>query len=140
MELIGQTGSRFAVKKPRSVTVRVKRKHMDKTKFIPSQETIDCLVEGKNEYITSIHQNSRREQNSDGVVQEIIRVKNTPGYIGVSKSTYHNYRNRHSKYFDSSFPPLVVISLQCKGHLKHELNAWLECKKVNGTALGGDND
>jgi predicted DNA-binding transcriptional regulator AlpA len=70
--------------------------------------------------------------------QNIVRVKNTPAYIGVSKSTYHNYRNYNSKSFDPSFPALFVISRNCKGHLKHELNAWLEQKKVLVNEPGGN--
>lgn len=62
--------------------------------------------------------------------REIVRVKNTPAYISVCKSTYHNYRKIGSDYFDESFPAVVAMSRNCKGHYKHELDAWLESKKV----------
>jgi predicted DNA-binding transcriptional regulator AlpA len=139
MEIIGQTFSGSAASKPRTVIVEVRRKRLAKTGLIPPQRAGACLVKGKSELMASTHEGARREKNNDTSLQELIRVKDTPGYIGVSSSTYHNYRNCNSKYFDEHFPRLVVLSQQCKGHLKRELDAWLECKKVNVAGLGGDN-
>lgn len=59
----------------------------------------------------------------------IIRARACPVYLGISKSSYHNLRNMKSRYFDESFPAVVEISRNCKGHLIAELDAWIESKK-----------
>ena len=59
----------------------------------------------------------------------IIRVKFSPGYIGVARATYHNFRNPKSKYFKKDFPALIVLGDNSKGHKKDELDAWLESRK-----------
>ena len=95
----------------RQVSVIVRREANEKSEVITGRNYSDGNQHGK-------------------TVQEIIRVKDVPAYIGVSKSTYHNYRDRNSKYFDASFPPIVAISRHCKGHFIRELNNWLEHKKI----------
>ena len=69
----------------------------------------------------------------------IIRVKFSPGYIGVARATYHNFRNSKSKYFKKDFPALIVLGDNSKGHKKSELDAWLESRKEE-TVINGEGD
>lgn len=56
----------------------------------------------------------------------IIRLKDTPIYLGISKSTIHNKLNRRSKYFDPAFPQPIKLGLKAKGYHKNVLDHYLE--------------
>lgn len=59
----------------------------------------------------------------------MIRVKDAPFYMAVSKSTYHNFRNPKSPHFKVDFPPVIEIGCNSKAHKKADIDAWLDSKK-----------
>ena len=75
-----------------------------------------------------IQKTSGCETKSVEIDSRLIRVKDAPAHISVSKSHYHNLKNPKSPYFQCDFPRTVQISLNCKGHHRSELDAWLDSK------------
>ena len=61
----------------------------------------------------------------------VIRVRDTPSYLGVSKSSYYNFTNPKSPYYKEDFPDVIVLGDNSRGHLKVDLDDWLERRKQN---------
>ena len=56
----------------------------------------------------------------------VIRVRDTPSYLGISKSSYYNFTNPKSPYYKEGFPDVIELGDNSKGHFRVELDAWLE--------------
>lgn len=60
----------------------------------------------------------------------VIRVKDAHRYIGVSKSTYQNFKSSKSRYFKEDFPATVSIGDNAKGHYLADIDAWLHSRNL----------
>ena len=57
---------------------------------------------------------------------QLIRKRDTPQILGISRSTLANWMNPKSQYFRENFPPQVRLSDRLMGFRLHDLEAWIE--------------
>ncbi|NZA01152.1 AlpA family phage regulatory protein [Ottowia beijingensis] len=55
----------------------------------------------------------------------IVRQRDVPGLLGISRSTLANWLNQHSPYYKDEFPAKVYLSVRSIGFRSCDLEAWI---------------
>ncbi len=56
---------------------------------------------------------------------EIVRKRDVPELLGISRSTLANWLNPKSEYFRQDFPEQIRLSARLAGFRVHDLERWL---------------
>ncbi len=66
------------------------------------------------------------------LTQSIDRLPTVTQKTGVSRSDIYNKLNPKSPYYDSSFPKPIKLGARSIGWYAHEIQAWIESRRVMG--------
>lgn len=58
-------------------------------------------------------------------MKRIIRRKEAIQLFGVSKSTFHEWQNPHSKYYKPDFPKKINLGINSVGYLQSEIEDYI---------------
>jgi prophage regulatory protein len=71
-------------------------------------------------------------QNQDFPVSSIRRMKAVLELTGLSRATIYNKINPACKHYDSNFPKPIKLGERSIGFYAHEVQAWIESRRVMG--------
>lgn len=72
--------------------------------------------------------NSHTLNSSIMPIHKIINIKQVCEALGLSRSTIYEMLNPKSKYFDSTFPKPINLTMNRIGWVTHEVNEWVDSK------------